>query len=163
MSISGATVCPLCAARPARLLCLDFARQRRYWRCSNCQLSWLDPSQRLAPQGECQQYEMHENDPTDPGYRDFLARLANPLLSALPQASQGLDFGCGPGPGLAQMLEEQGHSMTLYDPFFYPDPSVLSRQYDFVSATEVVEHCFDQAGSLPAWSPCSSPVACWPS
>lgn len=30
--------------------------------------------------------------------------------------------------------------MEIYDPFYAPDESVLEAQYDFVTATEVVEH-----------------------
>ena len=30
--------------------------------------------------------------------------------------------------------------MSLYDPFFFPDRTRLSRRYDFITATEVVEH-----------------------
>ncbi|MEI4850515.1 class I SAM-dependent methyltransferase, partial [Klebsiella pneumoniae] len=54
--------------------------------------------------------------------------------------ARGLDFGCGPGPALATMLREAGMDMALFDPFFYPQASVLERQYDFITCTEVVEH-----------------------
>ena len=35
--------------------------------------------------------------------------------------------------------------MALYDPFFQPDRAVLSRTYDFVTCTEVVEHFYNPA------------------
>ena len=54
--------------------------------------------------------------------------------------STGLDFGSGPGPTLSIMFEEQSHTMHLYDPFYAPDRKVLSITYDFVCASEVVEH-----------------------
>lgn len=38
------------------------------------------------------------------------------------------------------MLEEMGHTMSLYDPYYAPDASVLNRQYDFVTCTETIEH-----------------------
>ena len=37
-------------------------------------------------------------------------------------------------------MTEQGHRVALYDPFFFPDRSVLDDTYDFITATEVVEH-----------------------
>ena len=40
------------------------------------------------------------------------------------------------------MLEEHGHEVALFDPFFYPDRSVLEQTFDFICATEVVEHLF---------------------
>lgn len=53
---------------------------------------------------------------------------------------RGLDFGSGPGPALAAMLQEAGMRMALYDPFYAPDPEALDERYDFVSCSEVVEH-----------------------
>ncbi|MCK5547211.1 MAG: class I SAM-dependent methyltransferase, partial [Rhodospirillaceae bacterium] len=48
--------------------------------------------------------------------------------------------GCGPGPALAKLFEEAGHSMALYDPYYAPDTSVLLHSYDFITMSEVVEH-----------------------
>lgn len=85
-------------------------------------------------------YAYHKNDPFDPQYREFLSKLARPLIDRLETPKEGLDFGCGTGPALAQMLSEAGHKVALYDPFFYPDGSVLKKRYDFVTCTEVFEH-----------------------
>jgi len=63
-----------------------------------------------------------------------------PLNERLPASSRGLDFGCGPGPALSKMFEEAGHSVALYDPYYAPDPSVLSQTYDFITLSEVTEH-----------------------
>ncbi len=38
------------------------------------------------------------------------------------------------------MFEEIGHSMAIYDQFYARDSSVLERSYDFITATEVLEH-----------------------
>ncbi len=38
------------------------------------------------------------------------------------------------------MMCEAGHRMALYDPAFRPDESALTRTYDFITCTEVVEH-----------------------
>ncbi|MFK7945622.1 MAG: class I SAM-dependent methyltransferase [Paracoccaceae bacterium] len=100
----------------------------------------MDPIHYLAREAEHAQYLHHENDPQDPCYRAFLSKLADPLLARLPPGSEGLDFGCGPGPALAAMLREAGHSVALYDPFFAKNPAVLDGQYDFITCTEVAEH-----------------------
>lgn len=83
---------------------------------------------------------MHENNPDDEGYRHFLSRLMTPMLEYLPASGKGLDFGSGPGPTLSIMLAEQGHNMSIYDPYFANDASVLQDSYDFITTTEVVEH-----------------------
>ena len=100
----------------------------------------LSAQQLPSHETQLQKYLQHENDPQDIRYREFLNRVAAPLLAALPPKQVGLDFGCGPGPALANMLSEAGHIMDLYDPFFFPDSAVLNKQFDFVTCTEVAEH-----------------------
>lgn len=130
--------CPVCRAPKARA----FGRvdRCRYWRCDDCEATFLDPGQRPTASLEHAHYLTHRNDPGDPGYRGFLSKLATPLLGLIAPRSSGLDYGCGPGPALAAMLREAGHRMALYDPFFHPDRAVLERRYDFVTCTEVAEH-----------------------
>jgi len=38
------------------------------------------------------------------------------------------------------MFREAGHAVAVYDRFYAPDAAALGRQYDFITATEVVEH-----------------------
>lgn len=129
--------CPLCASR-SKMLCDD--RQRTFFRCCECDLVFADPETHLDRTAEKSVYAQHENDPADERYRRFLGQLARPLLARLQAGMRGLDYGCGPGPTLSVMLEEAGMEMELYDPFFVPDMTVLERQYDFVTCTEVAEH-----------------------
>ena len=142
----GVSPCCVCRAAAARPLCR--ADGRDYWRCEACLATFLEPRQRPTPAEERAHYLLHENEPSDPGYRRFLARLADPLIAALPPGQDGLDYGCGPGPALAAMLGEAGHRVTLYDPFFAPDRSALARTYDFITCTEVVEHLHAPADEL---------------
>ena len=109
---------------------------------------FVPPSYFLDSQAEKAEYDLHRNEVGDLGYRKFLSRLARPLLERLPANASGLDFGCGPGPALAAMLEEAGHSVALYDIFYWPDARVLQGSYQFVTATEVVEHLHDPATEL---------------
>lgn len=113
---------------------------RDYWRCDRCMATFLSPEQQPNLAQERAEYDLHENSAHDPGYRAFLARLARPMLAQLESSSEGLDFGCGPGPAMHHLFEEAGHSMTLWDPIYRPDSNVLARRYDFVTASEVVEH-----------------------
>lgn len=131
-------VCTLCGAADTRWLCRD--RQRDYFRCPGCELVSVPATQFLSAADEKARYDQHRNSPDDPGYRAFLSRLLKPMLERLPPGSHGLDFGSGPGPTLSLLFAEAGHSMVIYDPFYAPDASVLERQYDFVTASEVVEH-----------------------
>jgi SAM-dependent methyltransferase len=144
--------CPVCRApAPRALLTVDGLE---YWRCDACEASFLDPAKRPARAEEHAHYLHHENDPDDPAYRRFLARLADPLLARLSQGSSGLDYGCGPGPALAAMMREAGHAVSLYDPYFRQNAAVLESTYDFITCTEVAEHFhrpaeeFDRLGGM---------------
>ena len=130
--------CPLCRTHESGLFHED--KRRLYFRCQVCSLIWVPSRQFLSPRQEKAEYDLHQNHPGDMGYRRFLGRLFDPMVNELPAASRGLDFGSGPGPTLSVMFEEAGHSMALYDPFYAPDRRVLDATYDFVTATEVVEH-----------------------
>ena len=47
------------------------------------------------------------------------------------------------------MLEEAGYPTETYDPLYASDTSVFERNYDFITATEVVEHLSDPKFELP--------------
>nr|WP_166269288.1 class I SAM-dependent methyltransferase [Marinobacter caseinilyticus] len=111
-----------------------------YWRCNHCEATLMDPAHWPSPAQEKATYDLHDNQTDDPGYRTFLGKMFNPLVPRLPAHACGLDFGCGPGPALAQMLADTGFQMALYDPLYYPDKTVLNSRYDFITCTEVVEH-----------------------
>lgn len=115
------------------------------------------PHQFLSDQDEKSIYDTHENSAEDLGYRRFLDRLFLPLSQCLLPQSCGLDFGSGPGPTLSVMFEEAGHSMKLYDLFYAPDTRVLQQQYDFISASEVVEHLHHPRRELERLWSCLKP------
>ncbi|MBZ9613122.1 class I SAM-dependent methyltransferase [Rheinheimera maricola] len=142
--------CPLCSHLCCNLYHRD--KRRSYHQCSRCQLVFADRNSVLSAKDELAQYQLHNNDLNDDGYRQFLLRLATPLLAALPASGlQGLDFGCGPGPLLAQMLSDAGQHMAVWDPYFAADNSVLQQQYDFISCTEAVEHFVNPAREWALW------------
>ncbi len=130
--------CPLCAAADATLYHRD--RVRSYWRCGRCALVFVPPAARVDIAAEKARYDQHQNNPADPRYRRFLSRLAEPLIARVSHGAIGLDFGSGPGPALGPMLAEAGLHVHLYDVFYAPDPAVWNRQYDFITASEVIEH-----------------------
>ena len=133
--------CPLCGIADSYTFCVD--RFRSYRRCSGCELVFVPRTYWLSTTAEKTAYDLHENSAEDPGYRRFLSRLSTPLLEKLETGQTGLDFGCGPGPALPAMLAEHGLRVDRYDPFYYSEPAVLSKTYDFICATEVIEHLRD--------------------
>lgn len=134
----AAPPCPVCEA-PCTRFFADVGGSE-YWRCGSCAATFLSPAQRPDLAAEKREYDRHRNDVEDAGYRRFLARLAEPLLERISPKSEGLDYGCGPGPALAVMLNGAGHRVRLWDPIYHPDKTALERRYDFITCTEVVEH-----------------------
>ncbi len=109
--------------------------------CPECSLVFKDPATFLTTEEDQRRYSTHQNSIEDQGYLDFLGRLLNPLKEHLPAHFSGLDFGCGPGPTLSLLLEEEGGEMENYDPIFFPDAHLLIPEtYDVVTSTEVAEH-----------------------
>lgn len=130
--------CPLCFADSSQHFFTD--ARRDYLRCTQCALIFVPKAFHLSSTDEKIQYDLHQNDPADARYRRFLSRLFNPLNEKLPAHSHGLDFGSGPGPTLSVMLAEAGHKTDIYDVYYANDPTVLAHDFDFITATEVVEH-----------------------
>ncbi|MBY5922758.1 class I SAM-dependent methyltransferase [Ferrimonas balearica] len=136
-------LCPLCQHPDPGHYHQD--KRRHYFQCQRCSLVFADPAALLPAHAEKDQYDKHNNDPGDPGYRRFLSRVAEPLQARLPSGSEGLDFGCGPGPTLSLMMSEAGYPTGVYDPYFAPDRTPLRRQYDFITCTEAIEHFYRPA------------------
>ncbi len=135
--------CSLCGSNHTVLHCT--VKQRAYYSCTNCRLVFVPELYHLKPAQEKAIYDLHQNNPDDQGYRQFLNRLMTPLIAQLQQfhatkALTGLDFGSGPGPTLATMLQEQGYATSIYDPFYAPDTQILENTFDFITSTEVWEH-----------------------
>jgi SAM-dependent methyltransferase len=146
--------CPLCDSSADQY---HQDKRRAYFQCANCRLVFVSPDAFLTAEEEKSIYDLHQNSPGDEGYRTFLSRMCRPITERLPTGSRGLDFGCGPGPTLSVMFEEFGYPMALYDSFYAPDKSALAKEYDFVTATEVVEHLRNPAQSLDRMWRCVKP------
>ncbi|SDW24604.1 class I SAM-dependent methyltransferase [Roseicitreum antarcticum] len=138
MSGGDAPQCPVCGTAAAEGFLV--IGRLRYFRCPVCAVRFLHPDGYPDRAAEYAHYLHHENHPDDPDYRQFLSKLAVPLLDRLSSGACGLDYGCGPGPALAAMLREAGHPMAVYDPYFHPDAAALRQIYDFVTCSETAEH-----------------------
>lgn len=147
--------CPLCTHPLSYPLSVA---GKDYHRCLGCELVWLDPACHLAPAAEKAVYDGHDNQVDDPRYRTFLMRAFGEVLARVPPPAEGLDFGCGPGPALIAMGREAGYRMAGYDKFYADEPELLTRQYDFITSTEVIEHIADPRAVLDRLWDCLKPA-----
>ena len=134
-----ASACPLCHGTKIRLFYTS-AEAKPFYTCPDCALIFLPPRFHLSAEEEKERYDLHQNNPEDKKYVRFLNRLVTPLLPFLKEGMRGLDFGSGPGPTVSVLLEDRGFSVENYDPFYAPEKALLEKKYDFITATEVVEH-----------------------
>ncbi|MFH1541809.1 MAG: class I SAM-dependent methyltransferase, partial [bacterium] len=112
-----------------------------YYYCPACELISLDEHKRISPKEERREYSFHQNSMENVGYvqrfRDFIKRAIHPHHA---QIKTALDFGAGPEPVLAELLRQEGFQVSFYDKFFAPDQAPLSKKYDLITITEVLEH-----------------------
>ncbi len=145
--------CPLCGSDNIAFYHAD--KKRRYQRCCQCQLVFVEPAYLINEEQEKAVYDKHENNVDDQGYRRFLSRLFEPMMERINAGNKtdykGLEFGCGPGPALATMFREQGIEINLYDLYYHPDITPLAQQYDFITATEVIEHLYQPDQVWKQW------------
>lgn len=137
--MSDSPSCPLC--HKTEITPLDGAPSEvTHFHCMNCDLRFLEPARRISPEEEKARYLEHNNDVSDPRYQKFVGPLYREIFSRVRVGAHGLDFGAGTGPVLARLLEKDGYQISLYDPYFWPDPAPLKEKYEFVFSSEVVEH-----------------------
>lgn len=132
-----------------------FRWERRDWlfyHCPECEYIFKDESLHPPPEAERKNYEKHDNSFESTGYvkmfEGFIGWAIEPEMERL-QAMAGdappraLDFGCGPGPVLGELLRRRGFATDVYDPFFFPDHVFDGRNYHLITSTEVFEHLSD--------------------
>jgi hypothetical protein len=141
------TRCLLCNSDQLSLKLVK-AEKQRYWDCSACGLIFLEKEFHLNSVDEKNHYLTHNNDIHDPRYQKFVSPIVDYVSQNVPAGSHGLDYGAGPGPVISYLLKKQGYEMSLYDPYFCNDQSVLTKSYDFIVVSEVVEHFYKPANEF---------------
>jgi SAM-dependent methyltransferase len=139
------TTCPLCKNTGPFQQFTDRLK-RTLNKCDRCYLVFVESRYLPEQDEEKSTYEQHKNSIEDVGYVQFLMQAIDPALKFLSKNAKGLDYGCGPGPTLSQLMERKGYSCQNYDPLFLPE--LPAGPFDFVFATECFEHFFDPAKEM---------------
>lgn len=132
-------LCQICKGE-TRLLQLP--KQGDFHWCRQCDFIAKDPAFLPSEKEARKIYDLHENAIDDPRYVAFLDQfLRDAVLDNMGQGKMALDFGSGPSPVLAQILQDKyGFDTELYDLHYATDKTCLEKQYDLITATEVIEH-----------------------
>lgn len=120
----------------------DKVLKKTFFHCPNCEAIFLEPKFYLDAQTEKGKYKQHNNSLENEGYvkmfEDFMDFFWKDLVQK--KGLEALDFGCGPGPVLATLLERKDLHVDKYDPFFYPKSPRRDKKYSLITSTEVFEH-----------------------
>lgn len=147
--------CPLCCSKQYVEFHKD--KKRTYLRCSRCLLVFVSPDALPTPEQELAEYRLHQNTLDDTGYLTYLSRLVTCISPHLTTDSRVLDYGSGPCPALAYLLNNAGYSADCYDPFFGPY-AILQNEYDLITATESIEHFHTPATQWQHWMELLAPA-----
>ncbi len=120
--------------------------KNKYYYCNDCEVIFIDPKEIVDQNEEKERYEGHDNNHQNEGYvkmfKDFIEEVIEAHIN-LAEINDVLEFGCGPGPVLADLLKEKGLNVDLYDPYFFPEKVFEDQDYDLITSTEVFEHFSD--------------------
>ncbi|MBN1412629.1 MAG: class I SAM-dependent methyltransferase [Spirochaetales bacterium] len=118
---------------------------RNFFYCRYCGLVIVGKEFLLSEEDEKKRYLLHDNSVRNAGYVKYLGNfIENVVLKYLRPPSTVLDFGSGPNPVLADLLEERDFNIDCYDKHFAPNRDVLKTgAYDGIILLEVLEHLYD--------------------
>ena len=116
--------------------------ESRYHRCPACEFIFKDASSLISVNESKALYDLHINTIDDSAYVSYFEKFIEKcIIGRLDPPVEALDFGSGPEPVLAQLLRRNcGFSVDIYDMFYAPLHVYEGKQYDLITATEVVEH-----------------------
>ncbi len=134
--------CRICS-NPVKII-KDNKLNKEFYSCDACRFISLKEEFIVSEAEEKKRYLAHNNSLDDPKYVDYLKgfvkEAVDPFMANIKNA---LDYGCGPAPVLAHILEEKGIKTKIYDKFFFPGQTYKQNSYDLITLTEVIEHLID--------------------
>ncbi len=122
---------------------VDAALEIESYCCPHCGTIFKDPQIHQTFSLQKQRYDLHENDPSDEGYRHYFQHFLDWVLPQVGGSGSALDFGCGSSTLLADMLTGKGWESTAYDPIYHPEKGYRNTVYDLITVVEVFEHLHD--------------------
>lgn len=134
--------CHICQGEALDFFVKRKGREKRYYRCSECEYIFIDEGELLNADEEFERYGQHNNSVEDEGYRDYFRRFLEYALEGVERDRRILDYGSGPQPVLASVLAEEGYErVDIYDKYFAPERKIEGK-YDIITLTEVAEHIY---------------------
>lgn len=112
-----------------------------YGYCHNCEFIGIETEQHMTFSEERSEYDRHENSIENEGYVAMFKNFLDAAVIPFVTEGEGLDFGSGPEPVLAQVMErDYEFKMDYYDLHYQPKRLYEEKTYDLIVSTEVMEH-----------------------
>lgn len=113
-----------------------------YYHCDRCDTIFQSEENLLASKAEEKNsYDTHNNSFECDGYVNMFKTFINDSIKPLNiEFKSALDYGCGPGPVLAHLLNEFIPFVSTYDRIYPHAPNYDQFTYDLITSTEVFEH-----------------------
>jgi len=132
-------LCKICQADTNMMT--DVKKNLSYYRCGTCGFVYLDDEAVIDTKSEKRHYELHNNSFECTGYVEMFEKFIDVAVTPYAKDAQtALEFGCGSGPVLAELLRRRGLDVDQYDLYFYPKKVYEGKRYDLITSTEVFEH-----------------------
>ncbi|MFO7882033.1 MAG: class I SAM-dependent methyltransferase [Kosmotogaceae bacterium] len=131
--------CKICGRKIREIFQAKFKIKYHY--CDYCSFISKDENDLITRDEELKIYNNHNNSIEDPRYVAFFKQFLSKAVLRFCNGKKGLDFGSGPSPVLAMILERNyGFSMDIYDLYYSPEEIYKGKTYDLITSTEVFEH-----------------------
>lgn len=143
-------ICKICGSHAKPLHDPQF--DQIYMKCTNCGFIHLMDQYHISYESERAEYDLHENSIDDLGYVKYLDNFLSQAVDPFVTSGRALDFGCGPGPVLAELMKQRGLQALTYDRHYQHSEDALDHVYDLITATEVFEHFHDPVSEMALMS-----------
>lgn len=109
--------------------------------CNVCK--FVEKANKVDESLEIDEYDRHNNSMENDGYVKYLQGFLDEAVFPFIDDGIHLDYGCGPGPVLHELVKRQGFISKRYDYYYEHDSDYMDYKYDVITSTEVFEHFYN--------------------
>ena len=137
-------ICNICGEKVVNGINVSNRRwEKLYHHCENCDFIFIDEKYILSSSEELDRYKTHNNNVGDPVYEAYFEKFISYAFDGVENVEKILDYGSGPEPVLANVLQKKGYMVDIYDKYFADENIYQNKKYDLIVSTEVFEHIWD--------------------
>ncbi|XMB85116.1 class I SAM-dependent methyltransferase [Mycoplasmatota bacterium WC44] len=131
-------MCKLCGSKTKT----EYDKQTKchFHFCDKCGFIYKEDDDLIDVSLEMDHYSKHDNNFENKGYVKMFNDLLDQIDDYIDYSGLILDYGCGPGPVLSELMKQRGGTVKTYDLYFPHSEDYSEYHYDIITVTEVIEH-----------------------